>query len=856
MKKGLIRNFIISLFIISIIPVNALEIHVAINGNDSNTGTIYEPLATIEAAQKALRSSGLLGKESCRIIMHTGTYRLNTPIRITTDDDGSDQFPVIYCAGNNEEVTITGAQLITSEWELWNNGIYRTNVGNLGAIDQLFVGDKRKYMARFPNFGSGFIPVDADGSVRGKSAGTPPFNSCTPNAWDAEKATKWQNPAGSIMHGMHSSLWGSQHYVVSGKDANGALIYEGGWQNNRSTLPHKGYRMIENVFEELDTPGEWFHDTKEGWLYYMPNSEINLKKVKIEAVLKIKHLIEIYGGYKQPIAEMSILNSGNRLKETKVKNYETTTPVKNIQISGIRFTGTDRTFIETIEPLLRSDWCVYRGGAIHIRGAENIVINNCQFEQLGGNAIFVDSYNRNINIKGNLFLDNGATDVNFVGSFAAVRNPAFSYRQPASPLDEIDTTIGPKTNDYPEDCLVEDNLMMRCGRFEKQASGINISMSSRITLRHNTISHTPRAAINICDGTWGGHIIEWNDCFETVLETHDHGAFNSWGRDRYWHSSGPSGPDLEDENGKPLISYYIEKYPNLPLWDAHQTNILRNNRMQCDHGWDIDLDDGSTNYKIYNNICLSGGLKTREGYHREVTNNVVLGKGYTCNVPYPKPTHDIFERNILWGKTVYRSTNPMLWGGSRNFNFIHNPEYEKTVPAYGAQKQTRDDAESLYGNALFVAPEKGNFNVKQTSDALKIGFENFPVTGFGVTSNKLKKLSKKPVINLPEIIAPNKFVESRFKKILGSQIRNLETDADVSATGMFEKTGALLVSVPKDSQMAALGFKADDVVIELNSKKIKNVQFLISSMKRLKNENNTVKVWRNQKALEFSFNKQ
>ena len=24
--------------------------------------------------------------------------------------------------------------------------------------------------------------------------------------------------------------------------------------------------------------------------------------------------------------------------------------------------------------------------------------------------------------------------------------------------------------------------------------------------------------------------------------------------------------------------------------------MLRNNRWRCDHGWDIDLDDGSTNY--------------------------------------------------------------------------------------------------------------------------------------------------------------------------------------------------------------------------------------------------------------------
>ena len=186
-------------------------------------------------------------------------------------------------------------------------------------------------------------------------------------------------------------------------------------------------------------------------------------------------------------------------------------------------------------------------------------------------------------------------------------------------------------------------------------------MSSRITVRHNTVFDTPRAAINICDGTWGGHIIEWNDCFETVLETHDHGAFNSWGRDRYWHRASPSGPREKDESGKPLISYWIESDRNSPFWDAYQVTTLRHNRMQCDHGWDIDLDDGSTNYEIYNNLCLSGGLKTREGYKRIVTNNIILGNGYTCNVPYPKPTQDVFESNLLWG-VGYRSSKPKLWG--------------------------------------------------------------------------------------------------------------------------------------------------------------------------------------------------
>ena len=253
------------------------------------------------------------------------------------------------------------------------------------------------------------------------------------------------------MHGMHGGLWGSQHYKVIAKKANGELQFEGGWQNNRHRSAHASYRMIENVFEELDAPGEWYHDTKEGWLYYKPAAGVDMGSATFEAVLQIKHLVEFYGEHKKPVAVMEIAKSGNGLALTRVKTYETTTAVKHIHLEGIHFTGTARTFMETIEPLLRSDWTLYRGGAVHLRGTEDVVIEGCSFEELGGNAVVVDSYNRDTVIRGNLFRENGASDVVFVGSFAAVRDPAFSFRASARPLTKIDTVVGPKSEDYPAD---------------------------------------------------------------------------------------------------------------------------------------------------------------------------------------------------------------------------------------------------------------------------------------------------------------------------------------------------------------------------------------------------------------------
>ena len=129
------------------------------------------------------------------------------------------------------------------------------------------------------------------------------------------------------------------------------------------------------------------------------------------------------------------------------------------------------------------------------------------------------------------------------------------------------------------------------------------------------------------------------------------------------------------------------------------------------------------------------------------------------------------------------------------------------------------------------------------------------MTGFGVTANKWKDLAKQPKIRLPKAVASNVFVDKKARGLLGAKLKTLETEAEISATGMFDKYGVLLVAVPKNSELAKMGFKVDDVVIELNSHKIAKVQDFIKNMKSLGEGEHTVKVWRQQEAKVFSFEK-
>ena len=285
------------------------------------------------------------------------------------------------------------------------------------------------------------------------------------------------------------------------------MEFTGGWQNNRPEGgQHKELRFVENIFEELDTINEWYLDKETSVLYFYPDSSIDLETANFEYA-SLENLVTFNG---------TELN-----------------PVRNITLDGFKFRRTIRTFLKNKEPLLRSDWTIYRGGSVYFEGTENCSIKNCEFSQIGGNAIFFNHFNKNNLVEGCHIHEVGANAICFVGDTAAVRNPKFIPYGPRVSIEEMDFTPGHKNNNYPQNCVVEDNLIHNIGTIEKQVAGVEISMSAFITLRHNSIYNVPRAGVNIGEGAWGGHLLEFNDVFNTVLETGDHGSFNSWGRDRF-----------------------------------------------------------------------------------------------------------------------------------------------------------------------------------------------------------------------------------------------------------------------------------------------------------------------------------
>lgn len=491
-------------------------------------------------------------------------------------------------------------------------------------------------------------------------------------------------------------------------------------------------------------------------------------------------------------------------------------PVQFITLRGFVVRHAARTFMDTREPLLRSDWAIYRGGAFMLTGTEDVRILDCEFDQVGGNTIFVNNYNRRTLIKGCHIHDVGASGVCFVGDPGAVRDPLFEYGE-KNDLSAIDRTPGPKTNNYPAESSVEDCLIHGVGRVERQPAGVQIAMAMEITVRDTSIYDCARAGINIGDGCWGGHLIERCDVFDTVLETHDHGSFNSWGRDRYW-SSDRSASQVE-----------VDADPNLPFLDAMKTTVIRDSRWRCDHGWDIDLDDGSSNYEIYNNLLLSGGLKFREGFRRKAWNNIMVNNSFHPHVWYAN-SGDEFYSNIVMSdvKGIRAPTNAATGKNiDKNLFFVADPKQKDKYAEQGW------DGNSVVGDPLFLDPAGGDFRVQDGSPALDIGFENFPMDQFGVKKPSLKAVAKTPVIPALETGSKDATSPARSKAAgdvfwLGAKLHNLQGE-EFSAYGTRKEDGGIaLIEVPEASEATRCGLKENDLMQAINGHQVTNCSQLFA----------------------------
>ncbi len=689
--------FPVALVLLSSAIVQAADIYVSPTGKDGAAGTLAAPLATLTAARD-MADQVKVGNTPVNVYLRGGTYYLNAPVTFGESNSGTATAPIVYAAYPGEKPVISGGIKVTSSWSAYQGSIMVTTIAQNLKVDQLFLNGTRQVLARYPNFTTQQVILDGSTTTANVQA----------------RVSRWANPGEGpgYLRGLHSADWGGNSYIITGKNGT-TLTTKWCGDNNRGNQIDPNHELAENIFEELDTAGEWFYRKTTGQLFFWPPSGTNLGSSTVE-LASLDQLLQFTG-------------SANG----------SATSVKYIQLNGLTFTQAYRTlFSKPYETVLKSDWAIARAGAIFMQNAENITIENCLFDQVGGNGIFMSGYNRNHVIYNNVFNDGGASCVCLFGLTSAVRCPN-SWSSTPTCTDKTPGPVDPVNGEFPAYVRVDNNMMNHFGRFEKQPAGIALSATECDTLVHNTVHDCPRAGICMCDGCWGGHYIAYNWVYNDVLETGDHGPINAWGRDR----------NERNENDTTLTTL-----------DNWKQTVIKNNRFETtSNNFGIDLDDQASNYLQVNNLIMSGGLKVQWNRYNTYLNNILVNNAQVQITGVWWGSNDYLARNIFTNGSPYwcnffspiasailiadtiRSHIRMLDSNLLASGVTSISTEQGNLPLTQWQ-QAGLDAHSKLGDPMFVNVNqtwpnygpKGNYQVQTGSPALSLGFQNFPMDSFGV----------------------------------------------------------------------------------------------------------------------------
>jgi len=172
----------------------------------------------------------------------------------------------------------------------------------------------------------------------------------------------------------------------------------------------------------------------------------------------------------------------------------------------------------------------------------------------------------------------------------------------------------------------------------------------------------------------------------------------------------------------------------------------------------------------------------------------------------------------------YAPINLLGWGTMIDYNIFTNDKALDEAQNLGIDKH------SIVFPIEFIDPPHGDFRVKDNADAVfRLGFQNFDMDCFGVASPQLKRLAKKPELNLPIIKVGNS--KSKVIEWQGLRIKNLETLGERSATGMDSERGVYVVTIIDVYSQLKDFIRANDVILKFNGKAINNLNDLLEATK-------------------------
>ena len=333
MRKSIIQAAVIVLVFCAVGgQVCAQDYFVSPKGNDGNPGTKERPFATLEAARDSVRQqkkNDFTKKQKVVIYLRDGVYERAETFELDQRDSGTKGRPIIYRAYPGEEITILGGRHIPVSAvkpvtdstilkciidPLAHTKIVQVDLKAIGINDygklrphgfrrpyvsahmELFVDDDAMRLAQWPNPDEPRVPI---GKVLDK--GSIPRNGDFTNRggkfhYDTDRPQHWKQADDVWFSGFFNNGYADDTVRVKHFDFKNKVI--------ETVQPHMyGFKsgsawnrwFALNLLEEIDQPGEYYCDSKNGILYFYPPKFFDVENSDIRVSILEEPMIVLEG---------------------------------------------------------------------------------------------------------------------------------------------------------------------------------------------------------------------------------------------------------------------------------------------------------------------------------------------------------------------------------------------------------------------------------------------------------------------------------------------------------------------------------------------------------------------------------
>lgn len=396
--------------------------YVSPTGNDANPGTEAQPFKTIQKARDEIRDHNQNMTKDITVYLRGGRYELDDTLLFEPRDSGTNGHKVIYRNYRGETPSLAGGKRI-SGWQQDSGNRWKART-ELADFRQLYVGGKRAVRARggpLPGaelYGRDGYKTSAAAMADWKNQSDIEF------VYDVEWERTICKVAQIRREGPSAVITMQQPYFTLARLKDGV----------QASFP----TYIENAFELLDEPGEWYLDRAAHVVYYIPRPGEDLGTTEV-VVPTVEKLLELQGTLDAPV--QNLVFEGIRfchaswLRPSQIGHVDVQanfiiTPQNLIARSGQfvgnlhnEFTKSPSNVVLHAAKSIRFEGCTFTqfgSGGIDLEyGSQDNVIEGCRFYDLAGSAIqvgdVIDHHPRDSReiVKGNRIVNNYIHDVAF-----------------------------------------------------------------------------------------------------------------------------------------------------------------------------------------------------------------------------------------------------------------------------------------------------------------------------------------------------------------------------------------------------------------------------------------------------------